>query len=70
MKVKELKKYCDMQIKKGNGNKEIQISCDDEGNGYHTLFYQFEDDQMVIKELEEANMFHDEIDPNNVVLLG
>lgn len=42
--VKELAALCMEQIKKGNGDKHIIISDDDEGNGYHTLFYSFTDD--------------------------
>ena len=41
--VKQLKTFCNEQIKKGNGNKHVLISCDDEGNGFHTLFYAFSD---------------------------
>lgn len=41
--VKDLEKFCKEQIKKGNGNKHILISDDDEGNGFHTLFYGFSD---------------------------
>lgn len=37
--VKELKKACEDEINKGNGNKVIMISKDDEGNGWHYLFY-------------------------------
>lgn len=39
--VKLLKKFCEQQIDKGNGDKVIMISQDDEGNGYHYLWYQF-----------------------------
>ena len=39
--VKQLKNFCDQQIKQGNGDKHILISADDEGNGFHTLFYGF-----------------------------
>ena len=42
--VKELEMFCKKQIKKGNGDKHILISCDDEGNGFHTLFYEFSDE--------------------------
>lgn len=41
--VNQLYSFCKKQIDKGNGNKHIIISDDDEGNGYHTLFYQFTD---------------------------
>lgn len=39
--VKDLLELCKNEIKKGNGNKHIVISDDNEGNGYHGLFYGF-----------------------------
>ena len=39
--VKQLKEYCEEVIKAGHGNKVIMISQDDEGNGYHYLWYSF-----------------------------
>ena len=39
--VKELKNLCEQEIKKGNGDKVILISDDDEGNGFHYLWYSF-----------------------------
>lgn len=39
--INDLAKYVEFQKKQGNGNKKILISNDDEGNGYHSLFYQF-----------------------------
>lgn len=39
--IKELYKECEEQIKKGNGNKVILLSDDDEGNGYHYCWYSF-----------------------------
>lgn len=36
-----LYKLCKDEIKKGNGKKVIMISNDDEGNGYHYLWYAF-----------------------------
>lgn len=41
--VKDLALLCMEQINKGNGNKHVLLSDDDEGNGYHTLFYSFMD---------------------------
>lgn len=52
--VKELKKECDLQIKKGNGDKVIMISDDDEGNGYHYLWYLF----TTIEEMEAPEEFN------------
>ena len=48
--VKQLYKECKKQIDAGNGNKVIMISDDDEGNGYHYLWYSFSND---VKELTE-----------------
>lgn len=39
--VKQLKAFCDKEIKKGNGDKKILLSNDDEGNGYHQLIFSF-----------------------------
>lgn len=39
--INDLKRECEKQIKLGNGNKTIMISSDDEGNGYHYLWYSF-----------------------------
>lgn len=43
--VNELLEECVKQVKKGNGNKRIIISSDDEGNEFHTLFYGFTDNE-------------------------
>ena len=39
--VRQLHELCERQIDAGNGDKHIIISDDDEGNGFHTLFYDF-----------------------------
>ena len=39
--IKQLYKECKKQIDAGNGDKVIMISDDDEGNGYHYLWYSF-----------------------------
>ena len=39
--VSQLKKMCETEIKNGNGDKVIMISDDDEGNGFHYLWYSF-----------------------------
>jgi len=39
--VKDLLEYCKIAIKEGHGNDKIMISQDDEGNGYHYLFFSF-----------------------------
>lgn len=39
--IKQLYQECRNEINKGNGDKVIMISQDDEGNGYHYLWYSF-----------------------------
>lgn len=68
--VRELAALCYQQIKKGNGNKHILISDDDEGNGYHTLLYAFQDDSEFMNNLKEYGMFHDDNNPDEVIILG
>lgn len=68
--VRELLALCKEQVKAGNGNKHVQISADDEGNGFHTLFLGFTDDAQIIKDYEEGGYFHDEVDADEIVILG
>lgn len=68
MTVNMLKFFCDKAIADGFGDKIILISQDDEGNGYHTLYFQFTTDENVIKQC--AYLFHDRNNPKDVVLLG
>ena len=51
--VKELKDLCEKQIKKGNGNSVIMISRDDEGNGYHYLWYAFTTAKEIVDDYEK-----------------
>ena len=69
MTVKELFHECARMIQLGHGDRVVQICNDDEGNGYHTLFYSFAD----VKdnaEIIECCELHDDYKPDEVVLLG
>lgn len=68
--VKKLIKMCQDQIKKGNGDKVILLSSDDEGNEFHTMYYGFTDDKKELQSLAKYGMFHDHNDPDEVVILG
>ena len=37
--IDQLLAICEYEKKKGNGSKKVMISKDDEGNGYHELFF-------------------------------
>ena len=63
--VEQLCYECMLQIAKGNGQKHIQISCDDEGNGFHTLFYGFTSTKDYTK-----GDFHDDIKLKDNIILG
>lgn len=39
--IADLAKMAQDQVRMGNGDKKILISTDDEGNGFHELFYAF-----------------------------
>lgn len=66
--VKELLKACQEQVDKGNGDKGILISRDDEGNGYHKLFYLFSEDIWEFTDPGEMCMSEDDF--NNSIILG
>ncbi|MEE3344923.1 MAG: hypothetical protein VZS44_12570 [Bacilli bacterium] len=67
--VNELLELCEEQKAKGNGNKKIYISRDDEGNGYHGLYFGFTDTE---KDIEVLNDFCEDIEKpyNDKVILG
>lgn len=55
--IKDLYKECEKEIKKGNADKTIMISSDDEGNSYHYLWYAF----TPMKVMEEPIEFNGKI---------
>lgn len=53
MTIRTLFSLCVEQMKNGNGDKKILISNDDEGNGYHGLYFAFsETNKMSLSEFE------------------
>lgn len=61
MTVQNLLNLCLNQIKKGNAEKKIFISSDDEWNSYHELFYWFtkiEDWCLDEWNIEEIERYH------------
>ena len=64
--VEALCLYCMQEIVNGNGQKHIQISMDDEGNGFHTLFYGFCSNKNTINSYD----YHDDVDKKKIILLG
>ena len=66
--IKKLKKECDKQIKLGNGDKVIMISQDDEGNGYHYLWYSFSKPEEVY--VEEYQLNEEIAKKEDTIILG
>jgi len=66
IKVKELYALCAGQIKRGNGDKHILISDDDEGNGFHTLFCGFTEEVEDFLSLEHDRTHN----KDNCIILG
>ena len=52
--VEELEKLCKYERLRGNGKRVIMISDDEEGNGYHYLWYQFQTPE----EYEKPEMYN------------
>ena len=67
--IKKLKALCDKEIKKGNGERMIVISDDNEGNGFHGLFYGF---TLINKDEESLYPINDSVSENinEVIILG
>lgn len=73
MTVYELYKLCEEQVEKGNGNKSVVVPDDEEGNGYHDLFYPFLTDVDTVRDaIDFTNSWNHitENDANNIVILG
>lgn len=70
--VNDLLTACQRQVLKGNGDKYVFISSDEEGNSFNQLFYLFADDPDDIKEILEWSYPLNEIDEvaKKGVLLG
>ena len=70
MTITQLLNACARQVDAGNGDKQVLISIDDEGNGFHGLFLGFTD---TINMTMDAYELPYGIDPDNMecyMLLG
>ena len=69
MTIKTLKALCDKHIKQGHGDRLIVISDDNEGNGFHGLFYGF---TIIEKGEESLYPINDSVSENinEIIILG
>ena len=69
--VKELAKLCQDEIKKGHGDYSIMLSDDDEGNGYHYLWFNFITASELDGAFELENSLDERIAPKDkTIILG
>lgn len=71
MKLKDLYQVCKYQMEAGNGEKHLVVSDDNEGNGYHGMFYTL----TVITPDNKAAFFgligdNSETDLENIIIVG
>lgn len=65
--VKQLLALCKEAIKEGHGDKNIVISDDNEGNGYHGMFYGF----TPVDEWAKGDIYDSKTDSeNDTIILG
>lgn len=69
--VKELLKLCQEEIKKGHGDYSIMISDDDEGNGYHYLWFEFSNAKDILTTDYDTDLLDESIAPiDKTLILG
>ena len=62
--VERLLKLLQDQVDKGNGKKKILLSNDDEGNGYHEMYYEITED------VASNDMWGEIKNPDEYIILG
>ena len=67
LKVSDLLKICKNAVDGGLGDKYVFISQDDEGNGFHALFYSF---TTQIKDYADLIYQVNEEDLEDIIILG
>lgn len=71
--IKELMWLCHGEVERGNGERKIYISRDDEGNGFHPLYYGFTSESNEILQYINGFFMIDSLDDNtenDIALLG
>ena len=71
--VKDLFLWCKEEVGRGNGDRKIYISRDDEGNGFHPLYYGFVTDPEEISSYINGYCMFDSLGDNtenDIAILG
>lgn len=69
LNIKDLYKICKAEIAKGNGEKKIIVSSDEEGNSYRGLYCGFSTIEPEYKDLYEI-IDSESTDPESIIILG
>ena len=73
IKVKDLYQDLRKLMREGRGDDYIVVSDDEEGNGYHGIFFGVTDDAKTIEEcIECSNGIYGSVtnDPNKIIIIG
>lgn len=73
IKVKDLYRDLAILMKEGRGDNYIVVADDEEGNGYHGIFFSVTDDPKDVREcIEFSNGLYGSVtnDPNKIVIIG
>lgn len=75
MTVKQLFGACQQQISRGNGNKEVFVAKDEEGNEFVPLYYEFTDskddiDAYISMDVIRFDKSTESATSDDIVLLG
>lgn len=67
LRLRDLYAACRLQMEKGNGDKVLVVSDDNEGNGYHGMFFAISP-----CEPDTARLIYDsnENRPSNILIVG
>lgn len=69
LNIKDLYKICKAEIAKGNGNKKIIVSSDEEGNSFRGLYCGFSTIDLEYKDLYEI-IESESTEPESIIILG
>lgn len=73
MTVEKLYRELQELMRQGMGDKKIVVADDNEGNGYHGIYYSCTSDPMMVKEnIDASNGLYDSQEENtdNLVIIG
>ena len=68
--INQLLAACQEQVAKGNGEKKILLSADEEGNEYHGMYFLFTPTEEVFTGGRFDPYLHDDVPLEEAIILG